>query len=135
MLNSYSTQALITLQVLLPDLVKLVIEQEDYFIIETTSPSGWEFWISSDEEELTVGFAEYHTHFGWHEGEPHQDAADAAAFVAELQSGQLELAAWYEEQAYVGSAMRQVGEELAPPTWLQQWWRRKQRLEIRRWAS
>jgi hypothetical protein len=100
----------------------LVIEQEGSFNIETTSPSGWDFWLSSAEDELTVGFAEYHTHFGWHEGEPHQDAADAAAFITELSSGQLELAAWYEGQEYVGSSMRQIDEELAPPTWLQQWW-------------
>jgi hypothetical protein len=33
---------------------------------------------------LTVGFNEYHTHFGWHEGNPHHDVADAVAFVAEL---------------------------------------------------
>jgi hypothetical protein len=43
MLNYYSAQALSTLQALLPDLAKLVVEQEDYFIIETTSPAGYEF--------------------------------------------------------------------------------------------
>jgi hypothetical protein len=133
MLTSYSAHALAALQKLLPDLVELATEQEDDFIIQTKALSGWELWISSADDELTVGFDEYHTHFGWHKGSSQHDATDVAAFVAELRNGQVELAAWYEGEEYAGSSMLQVGEEVKPPTGLQEWWRRKQRLEIRRW--
>jgi hypothetical protein len=104
MLSTYSAQALVALQQLLPDLAALAVEKEEYFVIETASPSGWPFSLFSDEEEITVGFAEYHTHFGWHEGDPGQDVMNAVEFIQQLWSGQLELAVYYQGEQYAGLA-------------------------------
>jgi hypothetical protein len=134
MLSTYSAQALVALQQLLPDLAALAVEKEEYFVIETASPSGWPFSLFSDEEEITVGFAEYHTHFGWHEGDPGQDVMNAVEFIQQLWSGQLELAVYYQGEQYAGSVPRKSGTEVAP-TWPQQWRHRQHRLEIKRWTS
>jgi hypothetical protein len=134
MLDSYSAQALATLQQLMPDLAAQAKQEEDYFVINVISPSGFELWLSSAEKELTVGFAEHHCHFGWHEGDPQEDAEAATAYVQKLCAGQLEIAAWYEGEHFVGSVTREVGHTHSL-TWFQRWWRRKQHLVLRRWVA
>jgi hypothetical protein len=135
MLTPYATQALQTLHRLLPDLAALAIEQEDYFTINTTAPSGQSLWLSAADEEMTVGFAEHHTHFGWHQGDPTEDAVAAAEYVQSLQAGQFVVVAWYEGEEFVGSITQQVDQPVPPPTWLQSWWRRKQHQVVRYWAE
>lgn len=69
MLSPYSSQTLAILVKLLPDLAGLVSERDEVFQVELLTPTGWEFWLSSEEEDyLTVGFAEYHCHFGNFQG-------------------------------------------------------------------
>lgn len=104
-LSPYSSSSLEILLDLLPDLQDNVALKEGYFEIETSTPAGWEFWISSAEDELTVGFAEYHTHFGWQEGDALEDALAVAAFVRKLRAGQLVLAVWYEGPEYVSGVV------------------------------
>ncbi|MFD2720614.1 hypothetical protein ACFST9_17975 [Hymenobacter monticola] len=135
MLSLYSAQSLAFLLEIIPDLRPLVTEQADWFEINTVSPSGWEFWVSSAEDEITVGFAEYHTHFGWHEGDPADDGTDAADFICSLRTGQLMLAVWYEGEEYVSSWPVESIQEALPKTWFQRWWRRKQRLQIKKWIE
>jgi len=135
MLTPYATQALETLRHLLPDLAALAIEQEDYFTINTIAPSGQPLWLSAAGDEMTVGFAEHHTHFGWHQGDPQEDTIAAAQYVQNLQAGQLVVVAWYEGAEFVGSVTQQAGQPVPPPTWLQHWRRRKQHQVIRRWAE
>jgi hypothetical protein len=134
-LSPYSSSSLEILLDLLPDLQDVVALKEGYFELQTTTPAGWEFWISSAEDELTVGFAEYHTHFGWQEGDALEDALAAAAFVRKLQAGQLVLAVWYEGTDYVSSQPVKSTENAQPKTWLQRWWRRKQTLVIKQWSE
>lgn len=133
MLDSYSAQALTALQQLLPDLAAQAKQEAYYFIINVVSPSGLELWFSSSGNELTVGFAEHHCHFGWHEGDPQEDAEAAAAYVQKLRAGQLEIAAWYEGEQFVSSVTREAGHTQSL-TWFQRWWRRKQHLVLRRWV-
>ncbi|TFZ68302.1 hypothetical protein E4631_04740 [Hymenobacter sp. UV11] len=135
MLSSYSTQSLDFLLEILPDLQPFVTEQEYWFEIKMVSPSGWDFWVSSANTEITVGFAEYHTHFGWHEGDPTDDATDAAGFIRSLRTGQLMLSVWYRGEEYVGSRPIESIQEAQPKTWFQRWWRRKQRLQIKKWIE
>jgi hypothetical protein len=135
MLSPYSAQSLDFLLEILPDLRPFVTEQEDWFEIKMVSPSGWDFWVSSAENEVTVGFAEYHTHFGWHEGDPADDGTDAAGFIRSLRTGQLMLAVWYQGEEYVSSWPIESLQEAQPKNWFQRWWRRKQRLQIKKWIE
>jgi hypothetical protein len=135
MLSPYSVQSLSCLLEILPDLQPFVTEQKDWFEINMVSPSGWDFWVSSAENEVTIGFAEYHTHFGWHEGNPADDATDAAGFIRSLRTGQLMLAVWYQGEEYVNSRPVESIQEAQPKTWLQHWRRRKQRLQIKKWIE
>ncbi|MBH8558027.1 hypothetical protein [Hymenobacter negativus] len=135
MLSSYSSQSLDFLLEILPDLRPFVTEQEDCFEIKMISPSGWEFWVSSAENEITVGFAEYHTHFGWHEGDPSDDGTDAAGFIRSLRTGQLMLAVWYQGDKYVSSWPVESIQEAQPKTWFQRWWRKNQRLQTKKWIE
>lgn len=135
MLTPYAAQALQTLRHLLPDLAALAVEQQDYFTIDTAAPSGQVLWLSAANDELTVGFAEHHTHFGWHQGDPQEDAAAAAAYVQGLRGGRLIVVARYEGERFVVSMTQEVGQPVPSLTWFQRWWRRKQHQVVRRWAE
>lgn len=135
MLSPYSATSLDLLLDLVPDLQDSVVEQEGYFELHTVTPAGWDFWLSSELDELTVGFAEYHTHFGWREADALEDTLAAAAFIRKLRTGQLVLAVWYEGTEYVRSQPLERTESAQPKTWFQRWWRRKQTLVIKQWAE
>lgn len=135
MLTAYSSKSLGVLLALLPDLESYVTIEGAYFMISVVSPAGWELWVSSEEEEITVGLAEYHAHFGWHEGDPTDDATDAADFIRALRSGELVLAMWFEGAEYAGSRPIKPFENPWPQNWLQRWWRRKQTLVVKKWAK
>jgi hypothetical protein len=115
MLSTYSARALALLLAALPDLQGSVTEQDDYIVIKTTSPAGWPFAIYSDDEQLTVEFAEYHCHFGNFAGSTvEKDVASAVAFVKELRQGELVLATWYLGEEYMGSYPLPPSEEPEP---------------------
>lgn len=105
MLSTYSSETLALLLKAFPEFSELVVEQDEVFQIETTTPAGWDFWLSSEEEErLTVGFAEYHCHFGGYQGDtPEADATQAVSFIKALRSEELVLAVWYKGEEYTGS--------------------------------
>jgi hypothetical protein len=104
MLSAYSSRALPLLLAALPDLQGLVTEQDEYFVLKTVSPSGWEFGVYSDEEQMTVEFAEYHCHFGGFEGDSVEaDVAATVAFIQALRKEELILAVWHRGEQYTGS--------------------------------
>jgi hypothetical protein len=116
MLSPYSSQTLAILLELLPDLAGLVSERGEVFQMELLTPAGWEFWLSSEEEDyLTVGFAEYHCHFGnFHGTTPEEDATAAAAFIRALRQGEVVLAVWYQGDTYAGSSIMEAAEKPQP---------------------
>jgi hypothetical protein len=104
MLSTYSATALPLLLAALPDLQELVTERAEYFVLQTVSPTGWEFGVYSDDEQLTVEFAEYHCHFGgFEESSVEADVAETVAFIQALRTGELVLAVWYQAEQYMGS--------------------------------
>jgi hypothetical protein len=104
MLSDYSSQALALLLDSLPDLQGLAKERNDYFVIEAVTPAGWTFWLDSDDERLTVGFAEYHCHFGGFAGSKVEaDVAAAIEFIQSLRTGKLVLAVSFRGGQYAGS--------------------------------
>jgi hypothetical protein len=132
MLSSYSSQTLDILLKLLPDLVDLVSEQGEVFQVELLTPAGWEFWLSSEEEDyLTVGFAEYHCHFGNFQGTtPEEDATDAAIFIRALRKGEVVLAVWYQGSNYAESSIIDATEN--PQTLL---WGSNLTVRVKKWAD
>lgn len=104
MLSEYSSQALALLIDALPDLQGLATTKEEYFIIESASPSGHHFGLYSDDEQITVEFAEYHCHFGTFAGTTvEEDVAEAISLIQSLRVGSLVLVAWYKGEEYMGS--------------------------------
>lgn len=132
MLSSYSSQALAILLKLLPDLVGLVSERGEVFQVELLTPAGWEFWLSSEEEDyLTVGFAEYHCHFGNFQGTtPEEDATAAALFIRALRQGEVVLAVWYQGSTYAESSIIDATEK--PQTLL---WGSNLTVQVKKWAD
>ena len=135
MLSPYSSKALSVLLELLPDLAPLVRMEQDYFELTQVGPAGWDLMVSSAEDEVTVYFADHHRHFGWHEGDPTDDAADAAAYIRSLRAGELGVLAWYKGTKLVSSWTIDAAESPVPSTWFQRWWRRKQTCVIKKWAE
>ena len=132
MLSTYSAKSLAILVDLLPDIANLATEKGEVFQVTLTTPSGWDFWLSSEEEEqLTVGFAEYHCHFGGYSGDtPEADATEAASFIKSLHNGDLMLAVWYQDGKYAHS---QLVEPYQKPQILMSG--QEQTLQIKKWAN
>lgn len=64
-LNEYSKRAKDSLAEYLPVLTSELQEQPNgSFLIEALSSSGITFWLSSEGDEITVGFDLHHVHFG-----------------------------------------------------------------------
>jgi hypothetical protein len=132
MLSPYSSQTLVILLELLPDLAGLVTERDELFEVELITPAGWEFWLSSDEEDqLTVGFADYHCHFGNYQGATAEiDATEAAAFIRALRNGEVVLAVVYRGNTYAESSIIEATE--TPQTLL---WGRDLTIQVKKWAE
>jgi hypothetical protein len=135
MLTPYSSQALSVLLQLLPDLAPLVTIEHDHFEMTQAGPAGWALTVSSAEDEITVYFADHHRHFGWHEGDPTDDATAAAEYIRSLREGNLVLLVWYRGQEMVSCWPIEAKESPVPPTWFQRWLRRKQNYLIKQWAE
>ena len=115
MLSPYSSEALTVLLDLLPDFTDLVTEQDEIFRIDFITPAGWEFWLDSDDEQLTLGLAEYHCHFGSFAGSTaEKDATEAAGLIQALRTGKEVLAVWYQGNDYAGSSIIEADEEPTP---------------------
>jgi hypothetical protein len=131
MLSPYSSKALAVFLSLCPDFVDLVTIEGELFKISFITPAGWEFWLDSDDEQVTVGLAEYHCHFGNFAGSTaEEDATEAASLIRELRSEKLVLAVWYRGDEYAGSAIIEADE--APTPFLSG---SNQTFQIKKWGS
>ena len=72
--------------------------------MELFSPSGYKFWISTEGQEVTVGFDMHHVHFGtpW-EPDADDDVRDAAEYIHKLMCGQHCVAVWSRDGKFVQS--------------------------------
>jgi hypothetical protein len=139
MLSAYSAETLPILLALLPELKEWVTLKDDVFQVTFTTPSGEDFWLSSeDDDRLTVGLADYHCHFGHYEGStPGQDAADAAAFVKSLQQGELVVVEQYRTENLVSSWVQDVTDAVPPDTVESAipYQRLKEKFVVRKWNA
>jgi hypothetical protein len=135
MLTPYSSQALSVLLQLLPDLAPLVTIEQEHFDLTQTGPAGWELTVASAGDEVTVYFADHHRHFGWHAGNPTDNATAAAEYIHSLRAGELVLLVWYKGQEMVACWPIEATESPVPPTRFQRWLRRKQTYHLKQWAA
>jgi len=83
-LNEYSLRCLVALTKAFPQFKDQITtsSEQGCFTIETDSPSGTPFWVTTEGEEITVGFDLHHRHFGY-PGQPvdRQDVKDAITYI------------------------------------------------------
>ena len=138
MLSLYSSRAKAALLALLPDLGQLLTEKNGAFEIATKTPAGWDFWVSSEDEQLTVGFAEYHCHFGNFLGTtPENAAAEASKLINALRTGELVLAVQYRGGEYISSwlCLATDASLIVFPTSEKPFLNLKETLQVRKWAN
>jgi len=83
------------------------------FVVRLEAPSGAELWVTTVDEEVTVGFDAFHAHFESDvrrsEGE---SFAAAIHFMGQLMRGEREIATWRtSEGRWAGSTVIEPGEQ------------------------
>lgn len=125
-----------------PDLKEAVEIRDDYFFLETRVPAGWSLWISSDCEELTIGFAEHHCHFGSIVDQDAPDyaqlyVAEALTYLQDLREGQMGVAVWLKDGQLSLSYSFCLTDGPIPekPNFFRHWWMKRRQLVVRKWAK
>jgi hypothetical protein len=136
-INHYSELVRAELLEDLPSLAPHLTEQPDgSLFLELVSPSGSKFWLSTESDELTVGFEAHHVHFStpW-DPDPAADARDAAEYVLKLMSGQYCIAVWSRDDKFIQSETVPKGVNPAdvPRSWLGRCWLKGCSVEVRCW--
>ena len=82
-------------------------------MLRLEAPSGSELWITTVDEEVTVGFGAFHTHFEsdrW--GSEDESFTAAIYFMGQLMRGEREIAIWRtSEGRWAGSTVVEPGEQ------------------------
>jgi hypothetical protein len=125
-LTQYSALAQKAILEHLPALVPQLREQPDgSLFLELLSPSGCKFWISTEGQEVTVGFDAHHVHFGtpW-EPDADADARDAIEYIHKLMCGQYRVAVWSRDGKFVQSETieRGVNPAEVSRSCIARWW-------------
>ena len=88
--------------------------------------------ISTDEQQITVGFDVYHTHFNRYAAELEAEAfADALAFLEDLLAERIAVASWWDCDEWRGSTTVATGAELSTPEWA----RAAKAVRVRSWRG
>jgi len=78
----------------------------------------WPLQISTDGDEITVGFDIYHAHFNRHADEDEAEAfAEALAFIADLLYERVAVISWWDGDEWRGSATFVPGTDAGTPSW------------------
>lgn len=81
-------------------------------VVEVSAPSGYQLWVTTDGGEVTIGFAEWHGHFGPWVGSGEQTTfGQALQCLDEICRDQLVIVATIVDGEYRGGATRHVGSE------------------------
>ena len=136
-MDEYSAAAREAISQCLPALASELREQEDgSLFLESLSPSGHQFWVSTAGDEITVGFDAHHVHFGtpW-EPDATDDVRDACEYIQKLMQGEYQVAVWYRRGRFVRSETIERGVDPAKldRPWLGRWWLRGCVVEVHGW--
>ena len=136
-MDRYSERAFEVLAADLPAFAREFREQpEGSLFLESESPSGYRFWISTEGNRVTVGFDAHHAHFGEScQEEAAEDARDAVEYIRKLMNGEYRVAVWSRGEKLVKSETMDLGvdpRQVARP-WLCRWLLRGCSVEVRGW--
>ena len=73
--------------------------------------SDCEFWVSTDDEEITVGFGMYHQHFDWLVPEPYWPENDPIKFIKSVMSDETLIEDWTRDGKWTGSRVLRADDE------------------------
>jgi hypothetical protein len=71
--------------------------------------------ITTEQEEITVGFDHYHAHYGTFEPSGDPVEPDALSFIEGLLSDRIAVVSWWQGERWLGSTQLADGEPLKPP--------------------
>ena len=75
--------------------------------------------ISTDGEEITVGFDSYHSHFNRYADEEEAEAfAEALAFIADIVAEQIAVISWWNGDESCGSTSFATDTDIGTPSWI-----------------
>ena len=78
----------------------------------------WPLHISTDGEEITVGFDSYHRHFNrYGEDDEAEGYAEALAFIADLLAERVAVISWWNGDEWRGSSTFVPGADVVTPPW------------------
>jgi hypothetical protein len=91
-------------------------------LVRVTPPTPrdikWPLHISTDGEEVTVGFDIYHSHFNrYADDEEAEEFAEALAFIADLLAERIAVISWWDGDEWRGSSTVEAGTDVSAPSW------------------
>jgi hypothetical protein len=90
--------------------------------------------IDTSNEEVTVGFDSYHSHFDDWGGDGDKFGTQAAIeFIKQIVSERTAVVSWWQGEEWRGSAQLESGAKLAEPSWAAQG--QYDRVRIRSWLG
>jgi hypothetical protein len=113
-LDDYSTRWLAALLAAFPEFREHIGEGYDpgTFRIQFAAPSGSLFWVSSEDERVTVGFDAHHAHFGGNTDSVDEEVfRHAVEYIHRLMSGEYQIGLWKRDgrPAGTGTVVRALG--------------------------
>ncbi len=82
-------------------------------IVEYSPPparKGYNFWISTDQGEITVGYGMFHCHFDWPNNSGDEYWQDPFEFVHELVEDRVLIQDWTKSGKWTGSSTLEAGQ-------------------------
>lgn len=95
-------------------------ESDPYFVVQVPAPEGaattLPLRISTWDEEVTIDFDYYHTHFErWHPEPGDSRHESALLYMRDLLAERIAVASWWQEEHCKVCAQHEPGATLAPP--------------------
>lgn len=88
--------------------------------------------ISTDGDEITIGFDIYHSHFNRYADDEEAEAfAEALAFIADILAERIAIISWWDGDEWRGSSSITTGADVGTPSWA----RNAKTARIRSWRG
>ena len=92
------------------------VEAAGAYLVEVESPNdnaSASLWISTEDEEITVGFDAFHSHFEtWHFDSEEKAFREALALARSIVAEKVLIASWWKDEKWSGSQLIELGEEV-----------------------
>jgi hypothetical protein len=89
-------------------------------------------WITTEDDEITIGFDAYHQHFGpWAEENELVNFKDSLLTIARIKEDEYVVASWWLDGKWAGSMLADIGQQIDRPNFVSE----SARLQIRSWTG